>query len=564
MARLGRGQPNGLRQPKVRLVATGASVIPGVIASQSTVVAGVKTPAIVAVTVASQSTVVAGVSVRVLIVPATIASNSTVVGAVTVIVPITPAVIASQSSVIASVVAPPAVRATIASQSGVVASVTTPANVSATIASNSTVVVNAGVLHTVFISALIQSISTVEALVETPAPTPPTVSPSPRFLSTALAADQTAITLVQVWSEPTATMAAAFVADITKYCTPTGLTWGENETQTPRRTGSLTLESQGLLKDGLIPKKIGDLLHPLSGNEIRIYQGYTWSDGTSETYPCGVYRISKPTTTDNDKQAEIVITLNDRAAEVTRRSWTVPYVISGAPTIDAAIAAGIATVWPGLTLNLEPSTYTVPDVTFGTQGMTSPQDPMADFIGMATDNGQELFFDENGVLVLRTIPDPTTVAIALVFEEGPFCTVDEVAEEQDETEAYNTVVVTSSAPGVEFPIQITVSITDPDNPFNPTNYGAVVPYFYTSPLILTDDQATAAGLAQLLMLMSAYDLVSFSAVMNASAKCGLGIQLVRARLGINETFCITETSFSSDVSQEMQLTLRSRVSPDGS
>ena len=347
------------------------------------------------------------------------------------------------------------------------------------------------------------------------------------------------------------------------------MTWSENETQSPRRAGSLTLESQGLQRDGLIPQTIGDLLHPLSGNEIRIFQGYAWSDGTSEVVPCGVYRISKPTITDDDTKTEIVITLNDRASEVSRRSWVSPYVISGAPTIDQAILAGMESIWPGLTYNLEPSTNTIDDITFGTQGYgatanTSAQDPMADFIGLCTPFNMELFFDESGIVVLRTIPVPTTVAVGLVFQEGVTCTMAEAAREFDETMAYNGVVATSTAPGVEFPVQETAWITDPDNPFNPDNYGAEVPYFYSSPYIITDADAIAAAMSQLQIIMTAYDLVSFSAVMNASLKCGDGVRIIRARLGLDNAYCVTQTSFSSDVTQAMQVTLRSQVTPDGS
>jgi hypothetical protein len=382
-------------------------------------------------------------------------------------------------------------------------------------------------------------------------------SPSARFLATALASDQHPLTIIQIWSGPFVGVPPALIQDISENCLENGTTWQEDETQSPRWTCSVTVESQGVGIDNLVPQVDGDLLHPLTGNELRIFSGYQWSDGTSEVVPCGVYRMSRPAITDDGSKVEIVITGNDRAFEISRRSWVVPYVISGAPTYDVAIQALINDRFPGLTYNFQPTTNTVPDITFGTTGMTSPVDPMGDAIQLATANGTEVFFDDAGVCILRVVPDPTTAPVTLNFTEGPNCTVNEGERVLDESQTYNGVVATSSAAGIAFPVQEVVWVTDPDSPLNPATFG-YVPYFYTSPLITTSAQAIAAATSILQTLLTAYDNLSTSVVMNASLRAGDCNGVTRARLGVNDTYCASQVSNSTDPTALTTITYRAR------
>lgn len=373
-------------------------------------------------------------------------------------------------------------------------------------------------------------------------------------MAAATSSDQTRITKVQVWSGPSATSMPALVQDITKYVTVA--TWNEDETQSPRRTCSVTIESQGAPSDELVPLVDGDLLHPLTGNEIRIFDGFVYSDGTEELTPCGVYRMSKPQIADDGTKIEIVITGNDRSFEVNRRGWYAPYPILGAPTVDAAIQTAMQTRMAGLTYNFQPSSFVVPVMAFGTQG-GSGSGPMADFIGLAKSAGDELFFDSVGVAVLRTVPDPTTSAPVTTFtddENGVIFTAQRIL---DETETFNGVQLTGSPAGVIFPVKETVWVTDPASPLNPATFG-YVPYFVTSNLVSTGPQAIAAATALLQTMLTAYDDTSFTAANNSALCCGDVIGVVRDRIGINDNYCISQIGWSSGPKQPMTVTCRAR------
>jgi hypothetical protein len=373
-------------------------------------------------------------------------------------------------------------------------------------------------------------------------------------MAEAISSDQRRITKIQVWTGPSSASMPTLIQDITKHVTVA--TWNEDETQSPRWTCSITVESRGAPYDTLVPQVDGDLLHPLSGNEIRIFDGFIYSDGTEELAPCGVYRMSKPQINDDGTKIEIVITGNDRSVEVNRRGWTSPYPILGAPTIDAAIQTAMQTRMAGLTYNFEPSIFTVSVMAFGTQG-GSGSGPMADLIGLAKDGGDELFFDSVGVTTLRTVPDPTSSPVVTTFTDDQNDVKFTAQRVLDETKTFNGVQLTGSPAGVVFPVQETVWVTDPTSPLNPATFGEV-PYFVTSNQVSTGPQAIAAATAILQTMLTAYDDTSFTAANNSALCCGDVIGVVRNRIGINANYCISQIARSSDPKQPMTVTCRAR------
>ncbi len=378
---------------------------------------------------------------------------------------------------------------------------------------------------------------------------------SDRFLAAAVAGNQTAVTTAEVWTGPTATQGPAKVVALGSV---TGGTWSEDETRSPRRQSSLTVESRGLTYDQLVPVNIGDLLHPLTGNEIRIFSGYRFSDGTEELAPQGVYRMTKPKVIDTGDKVEITITGNDRSSEIDRRGWTAPYPITTGPTLDQAIHDLIDSRMPGLTYNLTPSPYVVPPITLGTQSSNGSGGPFStDAVALATAGGMEVFFDSTGTVTLRPIPDPTTSAIALEFAEGPRCTVIEFDRVLDETQTFNGVVASGTGSGTTAPVQSAVWVTDPASPLNPSTFG-YVPYYYSSPLLLTTAQCTAAATGILQTMLTAFDDTAIQAVQNPALCAGDCIGLARARIGLSGSYAASQVSMSAAVGTAMTVTNRAR------
>lgn len=378
---------------------------------------------------------------------------------------------------------------------------------------------------------------------------------SQEFLDAAASGDATEVTIAEVWSGPTATSPPA---KITTLGTVLSATWSEDETRSPRRQMQMVVESGGIGVDDLVPNLTTSLLHPLTGNEIRIFSGYQFADGSQEVTPCGVYRMTKPAMVDPGDAVTITITGQDRAFEVTRRDYTDPYPITGAPTIDSAIHDLIDSRMPGLNYNLEPSTYSVPDITLGAS-TSSAGDPMADAISLATGGGMEVFFDSQGTVVLRTVPDPTTAPISLVFAEGGFVLL-EADRAIDETSTFNGVICIGNGAGLAAPIQEAVWVTDPTSPLNPAVFG-YVPYRLVSSTVTTSAQAIAAASAKLQTLLTAFDDTGFTAVGNPALACGDGLSLKRPRLGTNGVYVASSIAWTADVATAMTVINRAKRSP---
>jgi hypothetical protein len=210
----------------------------------------------------------------------------------------------------------------------------------------------------------------------------------------------------------------------------------EDETATTRRVTTITLSTTAI--DGLVPGAAGDLLHPLTGNEIRPYNGIVVSPGAPVYWiPMGVYTMSAPAVTEPaGGGVTMTLALSDRSAVIARNKWTGPWTGAAGLTIDAAIMAGLKMKWPGttrgypLTFNFTPTTVRVPANTIlgiqytatgasaAQQGGASQNNPWADFQALALEAGMELLFDRIGVATLRPVPQPGDGPVVMVMEEG--------------------------------------------------------------------------------------------------------------------------------------------------
>lgn len=363
-----------------------------------------------------------------------------------------------------------------------------------------------------------------------------------------------------------------FLEDIT-YAVTSGQVV-EDETAEIRRTLTLNLNDPAL-----IPSEPTDLLHPLSANEVYVWRG-VWVEGAAapELAPLGVFRLSKPQTTDTNSSVTLTITGNDRSFEISRQSWTGPYTAAAGQTVPAAIKAIINSRWngPPLIFNMAPSTVTVPAGTvLGVQYTSSgPQaasgstsgsnDPWADCQALAVSAGCELFFDRIGAVTLRPVPEPGTNPTAASYIEGPGCLVTQGSRTLDETSFFNGVILIgtgvlvtnadgSKSPGA--PVVATVWSTDPN--LGPSGPLGERPDFVTDPTVSTTGQATAAANAKLSLVMSQLDTTTFTAVDNPALDAGDQDFLQRARMQLSGYYIIQTITHPLDASTQMSVTNRS-------
>lgn len=89
--------------------------------------------------------------------------------------------------------------------------------------------------------------------------------------------------------------------------------------------------------NNLVPDNQFDLLNPF-GNELRLYRGVRFADGTNEYVPLGVFVITDVTISDTNDGVSIEVSGEDRSLIISRNKWTAPYqLVTG--TLESSITA---------------------------------------------------------------------------------------------------------------------------------------------------------------------------------------------------------------------------------
>lgn len=271
----------------------------------------------------------------------------------------------------------------------------------------------------------------------------------------------------------------------------------------------------------LVPADITDLLAP-NGNELKLYRGVTFADGSTELVPLGVFRITKPQVSGGRGTLVIRVDGYDRARAVQRARFTETYTIPAGTNYATAISDLLESRVTGLSFNLAATDHeTSGPLVYGT---SADNDPWKDATELAKSIGFELFFDADGVCVLRPEPDPSAAATVASYAEGDNATILSVDRELSDEETYNHVVVSGESQTTT-PVRAEARDEDPSSATYYLGPFGDVPRFYASPLITTSAQAQDAADALLRRSLGLVEVVRFSAVPNPAHDVGDVVQV---------------------------------------
>lgn len=365
--------------------------------------------------------------------------------------------------------------------------------------------------------------------------------------------------------------AGVFLQDLSDLVTGGSVT--VDETAEIRRTCSLTLAGT----PDMVPATASDLLHPATGNEIKIWRGVKYENGQTEFAQLGVFRMTKPNITDDGASVTITVNGQDRASVLARIAWQIPYTVSAGSNIGGAIAAAVSSqltlgssnAIPNLQFNFQSVSFTYPPTTFG-GSPGSPTDPMSDLITFAATAGCELFFDVFGVMTFRPIVNPLGLAIldSIHFVEGENCTMDGVGRVLDESTAYNGVVLYCNGTGDAGPFTVTAWDTNPGSPTYYLGPWGQVPYVITTTAFPASTQtlsqakvaASAMAFAQLQLVLGSFDDINLTTMPNPALREGDCVQVVRQRMKINNNYVISGMTIPLDPQSPESITFRPRIS----
>lgn len=296
-----------------------------------------------------------------------------------------------------------------------------------------------------------------------------------------------------------------------------------------RRRCDLTLiDASGTLT----PRSAQSLLAPY-GNEVRLYRGAVLPDGTEAMVPLGVFGISAVAVDDGGGGVTIKIDGYDRARRVQRARFTVPYVIGKGTNVATAIRDLIDSRVPGLTYNLMPTSRTVGSQAVFDRG-GDPWDAASD---LARNIGAELFFDADGVLVLRPEPDPKNDPVVWEYVEGAGTTMLRAQRKATDAGIYNHVVV-SGEPTDAPPVFAEAMDDDPSSPTYVSGEFGDVPYFITSTFIASQAQAQDAAAARLRRVLGSSEQMEVTALVNPAHEAGDVVRVRRGAAGLDALYVL--------------------------
>lgn len=308
-----------------------------------------------------------------------------------------------------------------------------------------------------------------------------------------------------------------------------------------RRTLSLTVSDPSLAPGT-------DPLAPLApyGSELYVRRGIRYPNSSVEWVPLGWFRVESCSHTSGD---QLQVTGADRSASVQDAKFTGTTASVTSNTIPAEITRLIQGGRSGTT---------VTDRT----GNTSPtpsvfweQDRWQAIQELAQSIGADVFFDPDGNAIIAPTPSITSAPVWWV-DAGESGVLVSASTESTREGTFNGVVASGEAGGSWPPVSATVTDNDPASP---TRWGGPFgykPYFYVSPLITTQAQATAAATSLLAKVRAMGRQLSVSLVPNPALEVG---DVVRVRFpdGSVETHLVDSFTVPLDPSSAMTITTRS-------
>lgn len=180
-----------------------------------------------------------------------------------------------------------------------------------------------------------------------------------------------------------------------------------------RRSLSLTLADDGTLT----PTTRTSVLSPFAANEIQVWRGITYTDGTTEEVSCGVFRVTGVSVEYTNSGTQLSVSGEDRSWLVTRKPYTKTFELDANTTATTAIkqvvSERVGSDLPTDNVNI-PATYTIP---FTQLGVSGDEDPWQFCRDVALACGYDLFVDENGTATTKAIPLLSSNIVSDIYDQ---------------------------------------------------------------------------------------------------------------------------------------------------
>ena len=307
------------------------------------------------------------------------------------------------------------------------------------------------------------------------------------------------------------------------------------------------------LPDGLIPTSRQRTPLDIYGNELVLKAGIQYPDGRTELVPQGVFTITDSDLVDTADGVAVALSGDDRAGRLGDAKLLTPWTTGTGTDAVTAIRNLVEDGYPGLTVV---DLLSAAD-TFPPHVLEEKADRWADGVqAFAEAVGGEAYFDRDGRLVLRDVPDPSAQPVAWQFAEGGSSVATKLERRYSRSAGGANAVVVTGENSSNAPVR---AVAVDDDPQSPTYYYGPYgprPVWETSPLVTTTDQAQRAADARLRQLSGATEVITVSGVPNHAVDPGDVAHVTRLRSGFDDTVVVRAVSVPLSYAGEIQLDCR--------
>jgi hypothetical protein len=270
-----------------------------------------------------------------------------------------------------------------------------------------------------------------------------------------------------------------------------------------------------------------------------------------ELVPLGVFSTDEAEQS-KKSQATVRWSGSDRSKLISRNKFIDPYIIPSGSSLATAAGELLQSRFAGVEFDFG----NVQDVIGA--GLVfeagSNSNPWQLARGLFSDFGYDLRFDGLGVARARVVPDPSSQNPVFDFGAGETNLVLDGNVKTRLDGIYNGVIASGEGSDVAAPVRAVVWDEDPTSPTYYLSGFGQVPYFFTSPLITTEDQARTAAQTILSKVKGRTRQLSWPAIVNPALE---PLDVVRVDFwGSSAIYVIDQLSIPLSAGDQMSSTAR--------
>lgn len=268
-----------------------------------------------------------------------------------------------------------------------------------------------------------------------------------------------------------------------------------------RATVQLTVDGTGAF-----PRRASDLLAPY-GNELFVRRGVAFGGGRIEWVSLGYFRINSAGQ-DEAPDGPIRLAGQDRMGGLVKGRLTTPRQYAAIATYGDVLADLVTDVYPTAVIEWDDDT----DTDALGRSLICDQDRHAFLADLVAGRGKIWYWDHRGHLIIKDQPDPDQPVWEVDSGSGGVL----IAMNRDLSDegVYNAVVASGEALDTDAPPMAVAVDANPDSPTWWDGPFGKIPRFYTSPFIVTEQQAQLTAAAMLRSVVGAPHSVDFQSIVN--------------------------------------------------